>query len=98
SQLRRKLLSRLESAREKLDELALRRCFRMPLERLCDEERRLDDWSVRMMRAVRQRIGQSRQRLEANAGRLEGLSPLNVLARGYSLTHKENEKNILRTT
>ncbi len=37
--------SRLDTPRTKLDELASRRCFRQPLDRLRDEERRLDDWS-----------------------------------------------------
>jgi len=50
-----------------------------------------------MERAVQQRREQSRQRLEAIAARLEGLSPLNVLARGYSLTRKEEEKAVLRS-
>src|SRR5262249_37936875 len=39
-----------------------------------------------------------RQRVEAAAARLESVSPLNVLARGYSLTRKESEKDVLRTT
>jgi exodeoxyribonuclease VII large subunit len=96
--LRAKLLSQLETARTKLDELAARRCFRLPLERVRDEERRLDDWLGRLDRAARQRLEQARQRLDAAAGRLESVSPLNVLARGYSLTRKDSEKDVLRTT
>ena len=95
--LRDKLRTRLDAAKTRLDELASRRCFRQPLERLRDEERRLDDWSERMERAVRQRLEQSQHRLEAIAGRLESLSPLNVLGRGYSLTRKENEETVLRS-
>jgi exodeoxyribonuclease VII large subunit len=95
--LRAKLQNRLETARRKLDELASHRCFRLPLERLREEERRLDDWSLRMERALQQRLAQTRQRLEGMAARLEGLSPLNVLARGYSLTRKEKEPALLRT-
>jgi exodeoxyribonuclease VII large subunit len=96
--MRGKLMARVETARTKVEELASRRCFRLPLERIRDEERRLDDWSARLERAVRQRLEGSQQRVEAIAARLEGLSPLNVLARGYSLTRKENQEQVLRTT
>jgi exodeoxyribonuclease VII large subunit len=95
--LRDKLRTRLDAAKSRLDELASRHCFRQPLDRVRDEESRLDDWSTRMERAVRQRLEQTHQRLEALAARLESLSPLNVLARGYSLTRRENEATVLRT-
>ncbi len=95
--MRDKLRTRLDAVKARLDELAARRCFRQPLDRLRDEERRLDEWSARMARAVQQRLEQSRHRLEALASRLESLSPLNVLARGYSLTRREDEQHVLRT-
>jgi exodeoxyribonuclease VII large subunit len=92
----RTLLSRrLELARTRLDDLAGRRCFRLPLDRLRDEERGLDEWSERLRRALQQRLQQAQQKLEATAARLEGLSPLNVLARGYSLTRKEEDQTLL---
>jgi exodeoxyribonuclease VII large subunit len=73
----------------RLGELAARRCFRQPLERVREQERRLDEWAERLGRAARQRLESARQRLAAVAGQLETLSPLNVLARGYSLTQTE---------
>jgi exodeoxyribonuclease VII large subunit len=88
--LRRRLLEQLEAARARLADLAGRRCFRAPLGRVRDEERRLDDWAERLGRAARQRVEAARRRLEAAAARLESLSPLNVLARGYSLTRTES--------
>jgi exodeoxyribonuclease VII large subunit len=84
------LLGRLKLASSRLDELAKRRCFRQPLERVRDEERRLDDIGGRCQRAVRRLVDGSRQRLDAAAARLETLSPLNVLGRGYSLTRRED--------
>jgi exodeoxyribonuclease VII large subunit len=83
------LHSRLQAARQRLDELAQRRAFRLPLERVRDLERRLDDWDERLTRAVRQRVQQTQERAAALAARLETLSPLNVLGRGYSLTRNE---------
>ena len=90
------LLRRLEMARKGLDDLAGRPCFRRPLERLRDEERRLDDWGERLGRAVRRRLQESKQRLAAQAAQLESLSPLNVLARGYSLTRREGDRAVVR--
>jgi exodeoxyribonuclease VII large subunit len=90
------LLSRLDRAKARLADLAERRCFRAPLDRLRDEERRLDEWSERLERAARNRLDRARQRLEALAGRLETLSPLNVLARGYSLTRIEAGRVVVR--
>jgi len=37
-----------------------------------------------------------RQRLDAQTSRLGTLSPLNVLARGYSLTRKETDQSVVR--
>ena len=88
--LRQLLLRRLEQARDRLDELTKRRCFRDPLDRIRAEERRLDELGERLNRAVRQRLDRARQRLEAETAHLESLSPLNVLARGYSLTRGED--------
>ncbi len=95
-QMRTLLKQKLEVAGTRLAELAKRRCFRQPLGRIRDEEQRLDDWAERMQRAVRTRGQQAWQRLEALAARLDSLSPLNVLGRGYSLTRMAGDKVVLR--
>jgi exodeoxyribonuclease VII large subunit len=77
---------RLDLARQRLNHLTERRAFRLPLERVHEGERRLDDWADRLKRAGRQQLDRGRERVEAVAARLESLSPLGVLARGYSLT------------
>ena len=81
---------RLELSRQRLADLAERRAFRVPLERVREGERQLDDWAERLVRAGRQQLTRGRERVEAVAARLESLSPLGVLARGYSLTHTPN--------
>ena len=96
TRFRDKLLQKLDLARARLADLIGRACFRQPLDRIRQEERRLDEWGERLGRAVRQRLQQARQRLEAEAARLESLSPLNVLARGYSLTRKEEDMQVVR--
>ena len=98
TRLRGLLLKRLETARARLDDLAGRRCFTAPLERVRDEERRLDDWNERLGRAMRQRLETAGRRLESLAAQLENLSPLKVLSRGYSLTLKEADHAVVRST
>jgi exodeoxyribonuclease VII large subunit len=91
------LRRRLETARARLEEMARRPYFRRPLERIHQAEQLLDDWSERASRAVQRRVEQLGEQLKGQAARLESLSPLNVLARGYSLTRKEDETVMLHS-
>ena len=84
--LRDSMRRRVQELRMKLSGYADRRVFRLPLERVRDQEKRLDDLSERLTRASRRRVASGLDRVAALAGRLESLSPLNVLSRGYSLT------------
>jgi exodeoxyribonuclease VII large subunit len=95
--LRDCLLQRLELARRRLADLSRRPAFRMPLERVRERERRLDDWGERLARAGRQRLATARERLGAHAARLETLSPLNVLGRGYSVSRREADLVVVRS-
>ncbi len=80
------LVSRLAMAKRRLEELQSRRAFRLPLERIREREQRLDELSQRLNGSSTRAITRQRDCLAAFAGRLEALSPLNVLSRGYSLT------------
>ena len=97
AQLRTYLLRQLEKAKARVDELRQRRCFRLPLEKVHEFQRRLDDWCERIERATRQRLAQWRRQVETQAARLDGLSPLNVLGRGYSLTRREADEIVVRS-
>ena len=48
-----------------------------------------------MQRAFQRRLEQHHEQLRSLTARLESLSPLNVLSRGYSLTRKEGETAML---
>ncbi|HLW65654.1 MAG TPA: exodeoxyribonuclease VII large subunit [Gemmataceae bacterium] len=84
-------------AQRRLDELACRRGFQLPLERVRDQERRLDEIGQRAQRAIQVREAQNKQAMAALAARLEALSPLNVLARGYSLARTEATPELIRS-
>jgi exodeoxyribonuclease VII large subunit len=94
--LRELLGDRLESARGRLADFADRRVFRRPLDRIHDLEQGLDDFGERLQRCMRQRLERWRQLAQAAAGRLETLSPLNVLSRGYSLTRRASDQQVVR--
>lgn len=84
--LRARLMRKIDLSRQRLSAIADRRAFRSPLDRVRDLEKRLDELDGRLTRASGVAVERARSKLAAAAGRLESLSPLNVLARGYSLT------------
>lgn len=88
---------RLRIARQRLDAIADRRSFRQPLERTRDLERRLDEFDQRLRIAFRGRLQLAQARLATLAGKLDSLSPLNVLARGYSLTRIPTDGRVVRS-
>lgn len=80
------LRGRFDWMRKTLDGVASRPAFRKPLERVRLAEQRLDELGTRLRLATRGRLELANQKLAATAERLESLSPLGVLQRGYSLT------------
>jgi exodeoxyribonuclease VII large subunit len=90
------LASRLAAVRQRWQELVLRRPLAQPLERIREHDRRVDDIEARLAWLARQKLTQARQAIDSWAARLEALSPLNVLARGYSLTRREDEQILIR--
>jgi exodeoxyribonuclease VII large subunit len=90
------LRTRAMTARSRLDSIQRHRIFRRPFQHVYDLARQVDDFSGRTNRAIRHRMQISRQRTETLAGRLESLSPLAVLARGYSITERVSDGRIVR--
>ncbi|MGL4554844.1 MAG: exodeoxyribonuclease VII large subunit, partial [Gemmataceae bacterium] len=90
ARLRALLRRNLQTAREQLAGLAARPCLRRPGERIDELRRRVDELAGRLGRAVNNRLDAARQAVGTAAARLDGLSPLRVLARGYSLTQRED--------
>lgn len=87
---------RVTLSKQRVDKLADRPALRKPLERVRDLEQRLDDTAARLLRATKLNVERSRAKLAAAADQLEGLSPLNVLNRGYSLTRTADGETLLR--
>jgi exodeoxyribonuclease VII large subunit len=75
-----------ERGRRRLQALASRYVFRHPESLLRERAQRLDDLLSRLRTCTRHRMDVRRQGLEGAGRRLEALSPLRVLQRGYSVT------------
>ncbi|MBQ6553436.1 MAG: exodeoxyribonuclease VII large subunit [Clostridia bacterium] len=80
---------RVELCRRRLDELKSRRCMESPMYQV-DQRRMNLDYAVKAFAsAMKLRTEQARKRLSEAAASLNAMSPLNVLARGYSISEKE---------
>lgn len=90
------LRQRTQRARMQLDSLAGRRCLTRPLDRIHDLSRKLDELEGRLKRGVRQAVETSRQQIHSLAASLNALSPLAVLDRGYSLTKRVSDGELIR--
>jgi exodeoxyribonuclease VII large subunit len=77
---------RVQLLARRVDELLDRLQCRRPIERIREFRARLELSRDRLSRAVKFRIERGRERQRAVASQLAVLNPLNVLARGFSLT------------
>ena len=98
------LQSRLASGMEcKLDQSSetLQRLVKRladPGRKLRENQQRVDELSVNLLRRFQERLRQLKERLAERAGRLGALSPLAVLDRGYSIAHKLPEELIVKSS
>lgn len=90
------LRGRVATWQARLDAVVRHRVFRRPLELVFERARRLDELETRQNRAVGRQVETARAKLDATAARLESLSPLAVLARGYSITERLPSGQLVR--
>jgi len=96
SRLGHALLSAVAAAKQRVAALARYFTPRRPLERIRAREQRLDDITQRLYQAIRHAIALQQQRMQSAGARLESLSPLAVLARGYSVTIRQTDGAVIR--
>ena len=81
----RALEKRIRQLRESLGYLTRSAALTRPQDRLNQLRQQLDEMSYRMETSFRYETERRRRLLEALAGKLDGLSPLGTLARGYAI-------------
>ena len=90
------LQHRAAQCRARLEALQRSRIMRAPFDRIRELARRVDELELRAGLSIQRRQAASRERLVHLAGRLEALSPLAVLGRGYSLTQRADNSSLIR--
>jgi exodeoxyribonuclease VII large subunit len=81
--------ARLRDERAQVEDLLARRAFARPLEGMNQRRQALDDQQDRLLATIGRHAERARLELAALVGRLDALSPLAVLARGYAVVTRE---------
>ncbi len=84
--------------RQRLEAIANRRPFAHPHAPIDDRARELDELDARARRAASGIATVGKHRVATLAGKLESLSPLAVLGRGYSVTREAKTGKVIRSS
>lgn len=91
SRLVRAQLSYLNYSRNKLTKISESRAFKQPYDRIYQERMQLGQYDKYLSRGFSENINRIKSDFSKLVGKLDALSPLNTLARGYSVAKlKEN--------
>src|SRR3954452_13480971 len=83
--------------RARYDGIAAQRPFRRPFDLIHDRGRRLDELTMHGNSAVHRILREYEGRLATIAGKFDSLSPLAVLARGYTITQDARTGDVIRS-
>ncbi len=78
--------NKLEYYRKIVESLAEKRAFTKPEELLSEKSQRIDELARNLEWNMEKRLGSLKESFKIISGKLESLSPLKTLARGYSIT------------
>ncbi len=96
ARLLQSLTGKLRLSKEKLDRIANSYAMRQPFDKFNRWQQRLDDFAQRLNLNITHTLNTEREKLSGIAGKLESLSPLNVLKRGYTITTRLEDNKSLR--
>ncbi len=90
------LRRRAKLVRELLDSLLKRPLWRRPEQLYAEHRQRLDQLLWRFAQSGKKLVEGPRHRLSLHVAKLEALSPLQILSRGYSVTVLSSDQSVLR--
>jgi len=90
------LRTRAEEIRQRLRTIEQSYALRQPLDRVRQLQQRTDELGQRVLMSADRFVQAQQERLKGIAGKLESLSPLAVLSRGYSVTTLAGTGEIVR--
>ena len=88
--MKRDIARRINDGRQRLSSLSQRRVLTSPYGFIDEKRQRLDICVERLNTVVGKKLSRSRALYEALAGKLEALSPLSVLTRGYGAVYSDD--------
>ncbi|WP_010252611.1 exodeoxyribonuclease VII large subunit [Acetivibrio cellulolyticus] len=91
------LLRNVKIKRKRLDELKNAAVFRQPYDRVYQERMKLDILNKDLKKAFLVKKERSRSRLQFLIGKLDALSPLTILSRGYSIVKAADDKHVVKS-
>ncbi len=86
----------IENRRMRVDACCDRPVFKNPTRRIDDERQRLDGVSFMLETAYKSASGEKKRQLAECAAKLDALSPLGTLSRGYSVA-KDNDGRVIKS-
>ncbi len=96
-QLRQNVFKTIEIYRKRLEGMEKSLLFRTPTERILQYRQTVDDLKRAMVAELRHLTSLHRKSVQACTGKLEALSPLAILDRGYSICTKVPEGKLVRS-
>jgi exodeoxyribonuclease VII large subunit len=95
--MRQNLFKAIEYNRKRLESIEKSIWFRKPIERINQYRQTIDEFKRSLVAEITHLVALQRKSVEALMGKLDALSPLAILERGYSISTKLPEGKIVRS-
>ncbi|MFA6308695.1 MAG: exodeoxyribonuclease VII large subunit [Clostridia bacterium] len=95
--LRNLLIKDVKQKREKYQKIMESYVFKQPFDKVYQERQKLDSFEKYLNRGLMTNVDRMKAKLGIITGKLDVLSPLTILSRGYSVAVMESGRNVVRS-